>query len=230
MFMPTNEACLVNPAIWVNESDFLSETEHASALAQRSGGTRVLFAARLIHDKGVVTVLAALRELATTLPNDADFRLDIIGSGPLLDECRRLSEELPQIVRVLAPVPYGAPFFELLRCYDAVLLANRQAEQPRIILDAFSQGIPCITSRTTGTESMVTENETGLFFEIDDVSALAQCLRKTAHRPGLLRGMSRGALDAGRKRTHHGMHRDRHLFLVETLGLGGGATTETHGA
>ena len=225
----SREATLINPAIWVNEADLLAEEEHSSGLAARSGQIRIVFAARLVQEKGVETVLAAARALSKSVQSEGVIRLDIIGSGPLLEKCRSLAEELPWIVRVLDPVPYGRPFLHLLRGYDAVLLANRQAEQPRIVADAFSQGVPCIASRTVGVETMVTHGDTGLLFEIDDVDGLARHLCRVAESPELLRGMSRAALRVGRLRTHRGMHRDRHDFLVATLGQDLGRASDCRG-
>jgi len=216
---PSSKRTLVSPAIWINESDVLSDSDFKAAISQRIGPIKILFAARLIPPKGVGTILDAVRLLEETASSRPNLKLDIIGSGPLLNECRLLAIEMPSIVRVLEPVPYGPDFFKILRRYDAVLLANRQAEQPRLIADAFSQGVPCIASRTVGIESMVSEGETGILFDVDDAVSLAACLGKAANDPSHLRAMSRKALLAGRGKTHESMHSIRHRFLVETLGL-----------
>ncbi|MCQ6497982.1 glycosyltransferase family 4 protein, partial [Vibrio parahaemolyticus] len=89
------------------------------------------------------------------------------GMGPLADECRRFAQAHKGRIQVrfLDPVPYGAPFFELLRSYHGMVLANRQDEQPRVIFDAFSQAVPVIATRTRGICDIVTE-DTALLYDV----------------------------------------------------------------
>src|SRR5437763_3525524 len=60
-----------------------------------------------------------------------------------------LHDALP-ILRLLDPVPPGAPFLALVRRYHALLLPSLSDEQPRVVLDAASQAVPAIASDTDG--------------------------------------------------------------------------------
>ena len=217
-FLGSEERTLIAPAVWIEEQDLVSEADLGAVQAARSGPVRLVFPARLVNDKGVEIVLAAV-ERYEDLPEAPPVELDIIGTGPLLDRCRTFASghQGRVTLRVLDPVPYGTPFLSLLRGYDAVVIANRQAEQPRIVFDAGSQGLPCIATRTTGVTSLVEEDRTALLFDIDDPAGLALVMRQAAmDRDGLAR-MGRRALGAIAGQTHRAMHEEREAFLKATL-------------
>ena len=215
---------LIGPATWIDADHVITHAEHDAISLSAAGPARFLFPARLIADKGVATVLDALGILGAAPPSGmAPIRFDVIGTGALLDACRTFEREGrggPLVAfRVLDPVPYGRPFFDILKTYDAIVIANRQAEQPRIIFDALSQGVPCVTTRTTGTVDLIVEGENGFFFEIDDGAGLAGLLAGLSTGRARLRAMGRRAIDQVRGRTHRSMHAERERFLKAVLSL-----------
>ena len=79
---------------------------------------RLLFAGRLVTAKGVNT-LEALRILDG---RGIRVRVDIIGEGGLRQSCEDSAAAFSSVqLSVLDPVPYGAPFFNLVRGYHALL-------------------------------------------------------------------------------------------------------------
>ena len=118
-------------------------------------------------------------------------------------------------VELLGTVPYGQPLLELLRRYDAVVVPSLSDEQPRIVFDAFSQGVPILGSDTAGLRSCVENGETGLLTTPGDVDALAGVLRYAlAHREELAR-LGMASLTVARSMTHQEMHRKRAVLLRE---------------
>lgn len=216
-----HDACLVNPAVWYDADQI--ETEAGLAARQAAAearGPRVILPARLVAEKGIDTVLDAVRVLARRRPGARDvLALDIIGEGALADKCREFAatHDGPASVRFLDPVPYGAPFFSLLRDYDALIVANRKAEQPRIIYDGFSQGVPAIAARTAGTMAVAREGETAAMFEVGDAEGLADALERLIAEPKTFRAYGRAALSKAQGLTHRGMHDTRRKFLLEVL-------------
>ena len=223
MLLGSCEASLVAPAIWVDEDQIIARDVLEAVRADAPEKLRLVFPARLVADKGVDTVLRAVELLEVTPGNTVPFELDIIGSGPLAERCRAFADTLrsgPVTVRFLDPVPYGPAFFELLRGYHGVILANRQAEQPRIVFDAFAQGLACIATRTSGIVHIVDEDETALLYDIDDAQGLALIMSACARDPGRLHDMGEAGWASMPGKSHRQMHRTRAAFLIETLGLG----------
>lgn len=216
---------LVNEAVWVKEQDVLSAADFEVRAKASAGPTRLLYPSRLVAEKGVGTLLAAIAEVDARIAEQADFSelvIDVIGSGPMEEDVRAFIAQRPEgalKVSFLDPVPYDAGFFELLSRYDAIIVANLMEEQPRIIYDGFSQGVPCIASRTSGVVQIVKDGETGVLFAPGSHSELADRLIEAARDRSALIEMGRRAIDVARSHTHEGMHRDRAKFLAQTLGV-----------
>jgi glycosyltransferase involved in cell wall biosynthesis len=216
--------CFINEAVWVQEQDLLSEPAFEARAATRSGPVRLLFPTRLVPEKGIASVLAAIRDAETQLAGAGETTrliVDIIGSGPMEAAVRDFIAGHPGraiTVSFLDPVAYGAPFFELLGGYDAILVANLMEEQPRILFDAFSQGIPSIASRTSGIVQVVgADGDTTRLFTPGAVPELAARLVEAALDRTALTAMGRRALTFAQGRTHRAMHLDRARYLAETL-------------
>ena len=219
------ERSLIAPAVWVDEDNIISNREQLLRLAELpDDDIRILFPARLVKDKGIDIVLEAIGYaekllIDTPLAEDKRITLDIIGSGPLADVCRRFAKSHRGIIKVgfRPPLPYGAPFLNLIREYHAVLLANRQQEQPRVIFDAFSQGVPVISSATSGVCDIVHEGQDALLFDVENAQDLAQQIQAFSTSADLRRSLAMNTLAAVRGRSHASMHRLREDFLASTL-------------
>jgi glycosyltransferase involved in cell wall biosynthesis len=200
----------VTPASWVAEEDVLAR-EAAARIWQRkqAGPARFAFFGRLIPEKGVRVLLESIRQLAAL---DAPPRVDFIGTGELLEECRRAAAAFP-FVRVLDPVPYGESFYALAREYHAVIVPSLSDEQPRIIYDAYSQAVPVICSDTEGNRDEVIDRATGYLFQAGSPDALARRLREAAAQPGELARLGMNALERARGTTQTEMHRRRAELL-----------------
>lgn len=215
---------LVAPAVWVDAASVMSEDALSKRLAGLpSGEVRLIFPARLIPDKGSDVILQAIARAEDRLraaPIPAKLTIDLIGAGPDAQACRDFATaHQGQItVRFLEPVQYGAPFFALLGDYNALLLANRQHEQPRVIFDGFSQGLPVISSDTLGVRDIVAEGKDALLFDIDDADGLATQMIAFSSDPDMRQRMSQAARASVIGRSHAEMHSTRQAFLEDTLG------------
>ena len=223
-YLGSHSASMVNTAVWIDDKDFRSEsdldTSEISAVT-----ARFIFPARLIPDKGVDVVLAAVQRWDELFGMTVGpvVRVDIIGVGPLAELCRgfilKRSPKSRLQMEFLGAVPYGPSFFKLLRTYSAAIVANRQAEQARIVFDVMAQGIPCVATRTTGNLAIIEDGSTGALFPIDDVDALANLIEKASRNPVWLCTLGRNALSAARGFSHSSMHREREAFLRQVLSL-----------
>ncbi len=202
----------VTPAVWVNDADILGDTAAEAAWARKvHEPVRLLFAGRLVESKGIGVLLAALRSLDAL---GVEGCVDIVGQGPLRDACLQAASESRSVrLRVLEPVPYGQPFFQLVGRYHTVLVPSLSDEQPRIVFDANSQAVPVIASDTNGLRPHVDNGKTGWLVPAGDVSALVTAIARAVGAATQLRAMGLAALRMSRGFTHKAMHRRRSQLL-----------------
>ncbi len=201
-------------ASWIDDDTVLDEQAAIESWDEKAEAVplAVLFAGRLIADKGLPELLEAMADPS------APARLDVIGDGELAEDVVQAAHR-GQHVRLLDPVPYGPKFFALLRRYHAIIVPSRSDEQPRVVYDAFSQALPVLATRTPGLAACVMDGETGYLGEPRSASSLRELLeRANADRAALLQMGLRARLIA-KQYTHREMHRRRWRLLDETLRL-----------
>jgi glycosyltransferase involved in cell wall biosynthesis len=204
------------PASWIDDEnilpEYVAEEIWQKKLSAPDPRLRILFVGRLVPAKGLLVLLKAMHRLsADTLP----ISLDILGEGDLKSQCDLAAAELKGMttVKILGTVPYGAPLFELIRKYDAIVVPNISDEQPRIVFDAYSQAVPVLASDTPGLRSCVKSGELGLFAAPNDDSALADLLRYAANHRSELKRLGMHSLKYAHSMTHQEMHRQRAALL-----------------
>ena len=210
-------AVLISPATWIAQEQILPVADAIRRWESLSASRlRVLFAGRLTRDKGVDLLIAAIRTLAD---RGVSMEVDIIGEGTLREECDAVARSGGSVTtRVLAPVPYGDPFFSLLRDYHAVIVPSVTNEQPRIVFDALSQGVALFASDTDGLKSCVDDGVTGQLFRRADVHSMAAVLERYAKAPQDLRKLGMQGLTVACGFTHRAMHQRRRDVLIATFG------------
>ena len=207
---------VVHPASWINEADILGTDAARGLWADKPDMPRFLVAARLVRDKGIPVLLDALRHLE--LRGEA-VDLTIMGEGDLLQECQQAAAAFGHVrLTVKAPLPYGAPFFEEISRYHAIVVPSVSDEQPRILFDAFARAVPAIASDTDGHRDLVHQNATGALFDAADPAALGDKLLYYRERPDELQAMGLTALDRAAEHTHRAMHLKRAEVLAELFG------------
>jgi glycosyltransferase involved in cell wall biosynthesis len=207
-------------ASWIDD-DVILPLEQAEAvwdekLRDPARPLRVCFAGSLMTSKGVPVLLDALERLDRRgLVLDAH----IYGKGPLLDDCAAHASRLhgPVSLTLGGILPYGPPFFEMIRGHDMMLAPSTTDEQPRVVYDSFSQAVPVIASDTTGLRECVTDAVNGKFIPSGDPQALADAIAWASDHRGTLRDLGIGALNAARELTHDMMHARRAAVIKEAL-------------
>ena len=208
----------VTPATWLDEEWILSEDEARDAWAAKRGPVRMLFASRLIPEKGVFTLLSAIKAVAE-VGTDVEFSIHPIGEGGLRDECVAAARSLAgrASLTILDEVPFGEPFMHLLRGFDAILLPSLSDEQPRMAYEALSQAVPVIGSATGGIREVVESGVNGRLSPPNDVDHLARSFLWAGRNRAELREMGLRGLISVRHSTHKAMHRNRHELLLRAL-------------
>lgn len=198
----------VTPATWIDDAVIQTEDQVVDDWNKKSGDVRFLFAGRLVADKGLRVLLDAASLVADQVP----AHLAIIGEGPLAAECSdfvRQNKNASLKFELLQPVQYGPDFFNLLRRFDAVIVPSISDEQPRLIFDAFSQGIPVLGSDTGGITEIVKDDVNGKLFKSGNALSLAETLTWASRNRDVLRMLGISALQVSRLFTHRAMHERR---------------------
>ncbi|XGI82730.1 glycosyltransferase family 4 protein [Halorutilales archaeon Cl-col2-1] len=126
----------------------------------------VLFVGRLVEGKRPQDAVEAVSRLSES----RDIELYVVGDGPMRDD---LEETADENVSFLGQVPYD----EMPRVYrsgDVLILPSRAEGLPRTVLEAFSSGIPVVSSHLEHTASIVQEG--GETVEVGDVEGYREAL------------------------------------------------------
>jgi glycosyltransferase involved in cell wall biosynthesis len=203
----------VIPCSWVDPKDIKSNSDVLSDFSVKSlrMNLRVLFAGRMNEQKGLAVLLEAAALLDTDVPR---VYVDIVGDGPLKSATIDASGRLRNL-RYIKPVPYGPAFYGLLRKYDLIVVPSLTDEQPRIVFDAYSQGVPVLASRTTGLADCVREGETGMLVDVGNPRALAEALAWCAENKSALAALALGGLASVKRDNIKTMHSRRAKLLKE---------------
>ncbi len=132
-------------AVWLQKGELADEAATAAKYEDPQETVRMAIPSRLTAWKGVDDVILALPEIAGQL---GPVQLDVIGEGPEKPRLVSLAKESKHMIRFLPSVPYGQPFFTLLRSYHVILAPTRALEEARIVYDAAASGCVLIHSAT----------------------------------------------------------------------------------
>ncbi len=162
----------------------------------------VLSVGRAVEKKGYPDLLAALARL----PAEPAWRFVHVGGGPLIDALRKCAEEAGIADRTEWVGALARPdLLSRLRAADVFVLASRVARDgdrdglPNVLLEAQSQGLPCVATRVSAIPELIEDGVTGILAPPGDPDALADALGRLLRDPGLRRRL--GAAGERRVRT-----------------------------
>jgi glycosyltransferase involved in cell wall biosynthesis len=140
---------------------------------------KIVMVARFEKQKDHITLIKALKEL-----KHFDWELELVGSGPLVDQVQFLVEKynLKERVKFLGrrdDVP------EILSAADIFVLASFWEGFPRSILEAMRAALPIIASAVAGVPEAVNDLETGFLVRPGDVVQTRERLRSLLLDPEL---------------------------------------------
>ena len=172
-----------------------------------NGPVVILSVGRAVDKKGYDDLLQAL----AALPNRLHWRFVHVGAGPLLSVLKRRARDLGIDGRItwMGALPSDR-VLEQYRAADLFVLACRIAADgdrdglPNVLMEAQSQGLPCLSTHAGGASELIVDGETGVLTPPADVTALALALESLITDPSL-----RARLGAA------GMERVRGEFSVD---------------
>jgi glycosyltransferase involved in cell wall biosynthesis len=205
----------VYPSVWLNESNILSEQQVKDDWRNKLTPLKVFFAGRVTQGKGIEVLLQALRLLDT---KGVPLEFNLIGSGDLLERCRQFAGELNHVsLTIVTELKYGPEFFEFIRGHSLMVLPCLVDEQPRILFDCYSQGVPVIASDVPGLVPHVSEGETGWQYAKNDAAQLASLVEQAIGKPDQLAAMALNCRAYSKDLSIDKMHSKRHAFFVHCI-------------
>ena len=132
----------------------------------------VVCLSRLSYQKGIDVLLQAWRLVHEQMPQ---ARLIIVGSGPLQSQLERMARELGIANSVEFAGLRNDAVAQLHRGGVAVL-PSRYEGMSHALLEAMACGLPCVTTRVSGSEDLIQHGVNGLLVESEDYQGLAQAL------------------------------------------------------
>jgi glycosyltransferase involved in cell wall biosynthesis len=171
----------------------------------------ILTVGRAVPKKGLDDLLRAL----ALLPRDIAWRLVHVGGGTLRKKLRRLADKLGIAERVTWA---GAqPQQEVLAQYrkaDLFVLASRIADDgdrdglPNVLMEAQSQGLPCVATNVSAIPELVEDGVTGLLVPPGNPPALAKALAALIGDPARARALAEAGARRVRERFGHSANLD----------------------
>lgn len=150
----------------VRLSDIRSEPKVAGSVA------RLVFVGRLSPEKGVDVLFDAVGRLQEA---GVQVHLDVIGDGPLRSQLQDLANArfAPGVVRFRGSLPWGKALFSAIRESDVLVLPSWTEGLSLVLVEAMSQGLPCIGTAVGGTPEIIKDGINGCLVPPGDVQALA---------------------------------------------------------
>jgi glycosyltransferase involved in cell wall biosynthesis len=140
------------------------------------GPVRLFFHGRVVYQKGLDMVLAALAGPAGPAAN-TPWELHIAGDGPQRPELEAQARSLGIGDRVFFRGWMRRPeLAEALRDMDLYVFASRDEGMPNAVLEAMASGLPVAATRIAGSEELVIPGETGLLVEPGSADSLRVAL------------------------------------------------------
>jgi glycosyltransferase involved in cell wall biosynthesis len=154
---------------------------------------RLLFVGRLEPAKG----LQELMEAASLLEaRGTDFKLTIVGGGPLLASLEKQAGDRIQLTGVVADKS------ELMRIYEEshiFVLPTHHEGFPRVLYEAMTKGNAVVTTMVGGIPGVMTEEENCLGIPVKDSAAIADAVERLARDPALRNRLAQAGLETAKE-------------------------------
>lgn len=154
---------------------------------------RIGIIGRIAPEKGQDIFVRAVRLLAGEFP-DARFVIcgaPIFGAEKYFENVRNLAEGLP-----ITFLGWREDIAEVLRELDLLAVPSKTEGMPRVLLEAFSAGVPVIAFPVGGIPEVILDGETGFLVNNASTEALASRIHEIARNPTSLREVAWNARQA----------------------------------
>lgn len=173
-------------------------------------GKYILFAGRLSKEKGVLTLLKAVKGL--------NLLLRIVGDGPMRITYETYAKENKITNVVFEGYKSGEELKNLFKNAIFLVFPSEWYENaPMSILEAFAYGKPVVGSNIGGISEMVIENKTGLLFNPRNNLELRERINFLLSHPSLITQLGKNAREKIEKEYNSETHYERLMGLYTNI-------------
>jgi len=165
--------------------------DNAGPLSDASCENTICYFGRLSREKGLATLLKAVKGTAA--------RLRIVGEGPLRQELEKIiaAEGLDNVVLTGFKSDRDLKK-EIGKALAVVVPSEWYENNPLSVIEAFSSGRPVIGSAIGGIPELIQKGETGLTFEPGNAGDLREKIKSLLNNPALAARMGKTAREYAR--------------------------------
>lgn len=142
--------------------------------------------------------LNMVRAAAIAAEKDANIHFLMAGDGPLLEEAKKLAQELDVYHRISFP-GFRTDVPELLSACDAYALSSLWEGLPIGIIEAMGMELPCVVSDIAANAELIENNKQGYLVPMQNAEALALGLLKLSLNPEQSSVLGKAASEKARK-------------------------------
>ncbi len=151
---------------------------------ERKQSFNILCVGTLEKKKGQHHLLHAVAELRRQRP-DIDARVTLVGKGPLVDECKKITREqgLTDRVHIAGYVPHLSPDFvryywnaDVFVHFSTIQPGNDKEGIPGTIVEAMASGLPVIATQHAGIPEAITNGTHGILLEEKNIKGITSSL------------------------------------------------------
>ena len=166
-------------------------------------GDVIVSAGRLVPWKGFLTLIELMPVLWQANP---DFRLVIIGGGPLIAELREIvaEKDLGTKIIITGSLPQE-DLWNYLKASDMFVLNTGYEGLPHLVIEAMQLGVPVITTNVGGNAEVIKNNHNGILVEYDNKEELASAIVRLHKDSNLRQAITDNAYESLSKFTRERM-------------------------
>jgi glycosyltransferase involved in cell wall biosynthesis len=163
VFLPVDIEKVGNPQIAIDHKSFKSGTYPVIGMVSR-----------ICPGKGHEYLIRALPDILDEFPA---VKVKIVGKGPLLDDLKRLAQEI-NVANSIVFTGYVQDIYTELNSLDVFILPSLSEGFPISILEAMAAGLPVVASNVGGISEAVEDGVTGFLFKAKNTKELASAVKR----------------------------------------------------
>jgi glycosyltransferase involved in cell wall biosynthesis len=188
------------------------DTQRFRKIKTRKIRNLLVFVGRLHPDKNLHMLLEAMRDIP-------QFKLWIIGTGPLKEELTALGEKYGlKNVQFLGSVPHDE-LPKYLNKAEAFIMVSHREGHPLALIEAMACGLPCIGTDVPGINDVIIDQKTGLLCK-KSPEAIKECILKMFSDRGKMRELGNNALKFAVENYSKNKLIEKRMKILKMMGTG----------